>query len=670
MAAVTAALLAVIAGVALAAPSADFDASTRSPYVGDAITFTAENSCEVPVTCTWSFGDGGEGSGRTVSHAYDAPGEKRVTLTVTDPSDPEPGSRSRNVDVRARNRPPQARVTASTTTPAAGQSVSFDSSRSSDPDDDRLARAWDLDADGDFDDGRGTTESRSFRVGSHLVRLRVTDPAGESSTDQVRITVANGVPVAAIRASDTRPLSLASVRFTAVASDPDGSIVKREWDFDKDGYDDGTGATANWTFRVPGGADVRLRVTDDAGATKTATLAITVRNRAPKAAFSFAPIPVERGRPVAFRSRSADPEGRLDKHGWDFDGDGRFDDATGASPTKTFPAGQNRIDVGLRVTDRDGGSNVATASIVPGNRSPTVTLTASPAAPLTAESVTFSTRAQDPDGRVALYRWEVDGVATTDTGAALTTSFATSGQHTVAATVTDNAGASATATEEVDVVERAPLVFTFAPNPVIQGVPVTFTAGFTDPAVTFRALAWDLDGDGQFDDGTGTSVTTTYGTATKVFVGLNGVDPDDKPVSVYREVTVEDGSGASGTPPSANPTAARLMRPFPVVRFAGRLTARGARLTLLTVRAPKGAVIRAACRGDGCPRSRILRTARVERLKRLQTSYRAGARIVLRVTKRGRIGKYVRITIRKDKRPSRRDACVWPGVRRPRACPG
>ena len=46
---------------------------------------------------------------------------------------------------------------------------------------------------------------------------------------------------------------------------------------------------------------------------------------------------------------------------------------------------------------------------------------------------------------------------------------------------------------------------------------VTFTSAATDdeamPADDHRPRTWDLDNDGQFDDGTGNSVTGAYGAA-------------------------------------------------------------------------------------------------------------------------------------------------------------
>ena len=45
----------------------------------------------------------------------------------------------------------------------------------------------------------------------------------------------------------------------------------------------------------------------------------------------------------------------------------------------------------------------------------------------------------------------------------------------------------------------------------------------------------------------------------------------------------------------------RVIRPFPVVRMKGRLTARGADVQVLSVRAPRAAKISVRCRGKSCP---------------------------------------------------------------------
>ena len=138
------------------------------------------------------------------------------------------------------------------------------------------------------------------------------------------------------------------------------------------------------------------------------------------------------------------------------------------------------------------------------------------------------------------------------------------------------------------------------------------------------------------------------------------------------------GTGFNTLGPPSPRSRPELLRPFPIVRIAGRLTRAGASIRVLSVRAPRGSRVVALCRGRGCPRrassamvrARAARTGRV-RFARLQRSLRAGVRIQVFVTKPGKIGKYTRFTIRKGLAPERGDACLAPtgSGRRPGACP-
>ena len=61
------------------------------------------------------------------------------------------------------------------------------------------------------------------------------------------------------------------------SSDPEGGALTYAWDLDGDGaYDDSTLATPTWTYTTRGYVDVRLRVTNPAGLSGTATKTITV----------------------------------------------------------------------------------------------------------------------------------------------------------------------------------------------------------------------------------------------------------------------------------------------------------------------------------------------------------------------------------------------------------
>jgi hypothetical protein len=126
--------------------------------------------------------------------------------------------------------------------------------------------------------------------------------------------------------------------------------------------------------------------------------------------------------------------------------------------------------------------------------------------------------------------------------------------------------------------------------------------------------------------------------------------------------------------------AVSLIRPFPIVRIAGRLTRKGVSLTAFEVVAVPGARIEVSCKGGGCPVRRTTRTVSTRSTSgkalaanRVRfTSFRrlnAGAVLEVRITKSGAIGKYTRFVIRKKKLPSRSDACLMPGQGKPVICP-
>ena len=264
------------------------------------------------------------------------------------------------------------------------------------------------------------------------------------------------------------------------------------------------------TFATAGPKTVRLRVTDNEGAIATASSTVTA-HRNPVAAFTYLPNPVERNVEVTFTSTSTDPENRLATQSWDLDGDGAYDDGTGATAKRTFTTAAGNA-VGLRVTDLDGGSDERRIAIVPGNKLPTLSVSAQPAAPSTGIEVAFTAAAADPDGTITGIAWDLDGDGAFDdaTGAAAARGFAIAGSYTVRARAEDDDGATTEATLTVPVADRAPVAgFTYA-QPVRRGVPVTFTSTSSDPEGRLKDQAWDLDGDGAYDDGTGVSATRTF----------------------------------------------------------------------------------------------------------------------------------------------------------------
>ncbi|MBN1529990.1 MAG: PKD domain-containing protein [Thermoleophilaceae bacterium] len=273
--------------------------------------------------------------------------------------------------------------------------------------------------------------------------------------------------------------------------------------------------------------------------------------------------------------------------------------------------------------------------------------TYSPPAPLSAQVVTF---ASTSTGTVTSLAWDLDGDAGCDdaTGPVATRTFATAGVYSVALCVN---GDAALQRQTVLVRNRPPRAdFSFS-----GGGTVTVTSTSVDLDGPIVAYAWDLDGDGAFDDGNGIGATVALAPGLHR-IGLRVVDRDGAAASVYRPVLI----------------AADLLRPFPLVRLRVVTTPAGARVKLLGVRAAPGVRVTVRCRGRGCPwkRRSLISSDGGVRFRRLQRRLRAGTVIEVFAARPGTVGKYTRFRIRRGHAPARVDACFVAGSGRASACPG
>jgi len=102
---------------------------------------------------------------------------------------------------------------------------------------------------------------------------------------RVTFTAANQPPTARIGASPTSGSAPLTVSFDGTGStDPEARPLTYSWDLNGDGtFGDSTSSTATYTYTSSGAYTAKLRVTDDQGATDTASVTITVGNTAPTA---------------------------------------------------------------------------------------------------------------------------------------------------------------------------------------------------------------------------------------------------------------------------------------------------------------------------------------------------------------------------------------------------
>ena len=213
--------------------------------------------------------------------------------------------------------------------------------------------------------------------------------------------------------------------------------------------------------------------------------------------------------------------------------------------------------------------------------------------------------------------------------------------------------------------ERPDASFSFSPEDPRANEAVTFTSSSCDPDGNLVRQAWDLDGDGAFDDAEGPIARRVFPNSGANNVGLE-VTAEDGETSVRQRTVMVDTEYALPRPDSD-----RLMTPFPVVRLAGEITGKGARVKILAVRGPICSVVQVRCRGRGCPArpaTEFIGKGRL-RLRRFERRLRAGAVLTIRVSKNDLIGKFTQFRIRKNLAPKRRDRCLRPGARRGSACP-
>ena len=229
----------------------------------------------------WDFGDGGTSTLQSPQHTYTDVQTYTATLTVSDAR----GSGAAATDsilisvAQAGLQPPLANAGADRSidlgTGQVQTAVTLDGSQSSDPDGQIVSYTWS----GTPDPDDVSQPQVVLGAGSHTFTLTVTDDAGNSDSDTVVITVnaaGNHSPMAAALAGTSDGAAPLSVQFSGtLSSDSDGSIVAWHWDFGDGTTADGAADPAH-VYTQAGNYTATLTVTDDGGATGSATLPVSV----------------------------------------------------------------------------------------------------------------------------------------------------------------------------------------------------------------------------------------------------------------------------------------------------------------------------------------------------------------------------------------------------------
>jgi uncharacterized protein YkwD len=249
---------------------------------GEQITFSAEVFGATPLDYSWDFGaaaDPTDSTEPTPTVTLGPAGTYTAFLDVSNQSGSDDFQFSITI---TDNQPPQVSLSATPNAGAAPLTVVL-TATATDLDGTISSYQWDTDGDGQYETSTGTTPTTTTVIsgaGAHTVRVRVTDNKGAVATDEATVTIA-ALPSAVIKANATQVIAPEFVTLDASgSSSPGGPIVKYQWDWDGNGTIDAD-TKAEPFYRAffdapPGTYKSKVIVTDAAGGSNSATVAVTV----------------------------------------------------------------------------------------------------------------------------------------------------------------------------------------------------------------------------------------------------------------------------------------------------------------------------------------------------------------------------------------------------------
>jgi len=401
-----------------------------------------------------------------------------------------------------------------------------------------------------------TTAVTGLVQGVYIFTLQVTDNGGATATSFVTVTVnaaplpSNQSPIASAGSNVNITLPLNSATLNGSASfDPDGSIASYAWSKTSgpSSYSFANASAYSTTVSnlVAGVYVFTLLVTDNAGATASATVTVTVNNlpappnQAPIAdagGNSIITLPVNSATLNA--SASFDPDGSIASYAWSkTSGPAQYAITNaGAYSTTVTNLVQGVYVFTVTITDNSGATATANVSVTVNapappppapNQAPVANAGTAIAITLPTDNAMLDgTASTDADGSIVTYSWTKtsgpSAYAITNASAASTSiTNLVAGTYVFTLQVTDNQGATASANVTVTVnpaaIAQPPVVpppAPVTPAPPVNKAPVANAGNNID--ITLPANSATLNGNSSYDtDGniTAYSWTKTSGPA-------------------------------------------------------------------------------------------------------------------------------------------------------------
>ena len=470
------------------------------------------------------FDEAAPGAIAAQSHTYADDGSYTVTVTVAEETGTGESDEA-TFQVTVANVAPAVTAPADQTA-SEGSSASFSLGSFSDPGDDD---PWEVTVDwGDgstdtvFDEaapGAIAAQSHAYPDNGAFtvtVSVREDDGTGASGSAIFEVTVANVAPEVTApadqAANEATPTTFTLGSFTDPGDD-DPWEISVDWGdgSSADSFDQSSVVTiggAAHTYPDNGVFTVTVTVTEDdgAGAAGSATFQVTVANLDPEIANVAADSPVDEGGSSTVTVTATDPAGANDPLSYEFDcdDDGTYEISPQAANSHSCSFGDDgSFDVNVRVTDGDGGSDVASTTVVVQNVDPSITNVTTDSPIDEGDSSTISVSATDPAGAndPLSYGFDCDGDSDFEVGPQAASlhacAFDDDGSFTVNVRVSDDDGGEATSSVQVQVDNVPPTIEISGAASVDEGSSYSLTLGdVTDPGddtVTQYFVHW---GDG------------------------------------------------------------------------------------------------------------------------------------------------------------------------------
>jgi hypothetical protein len=270
----------------------------------------------------------------------------------------------------------------------------------------------------------------------------------------------NRAPTAVCSAEQSTVIESNSVRVSADVDDQDDDVLTVTWKASGgriSGQD--SSAVFDSTGLAPGSYTVMAEATDGENiASCSADIRVEKNKMAPTITCESGTLNVTEGQSRTLRAQASDPNGDALTYAWTVDGSAVRNDSAGFEfGTQGRSLGAHTV--GVTVTDVDGMTANCEFRVMIDRRpntAPRVSLALNKAEVFACEKIVATATGSDPEGDPLTYSWKVDGQPYPGSGSSITidTCALAGGAHTVTATVTDDRGATTSASKTFNVTEK------------------------------------------------------------------------------------------------------------------------------------------------------------------------------------------------------------------------